>query len=296
MSPTCRICSSSRSTPWWHHGGWWYRQCAACSAVWLDPLPGNGWAEIFYDQGYFVGGGRGGYDDYLAGEPQHRSNARARLGIARRFGATAPALWVDFGCSVGFALDETRRAGFTVLGIEASHWARGLARERFGLPVHPTLADAQPGISGKAAVVSMFQVLEHLPDPIAALTEVHACMRPGGLLLIETWDRGSFVARLFGRHWQQITPPSVLWLFDRKCLASALEDTGFRVTAILRTSKRLSLGWGLGLLAEKVPRFLAPAIRFLERSPLSRIGVTYRMGDLVTIVAVALSGSSDMLG
>jgi len=296
MLPNCRICQSSHSTPWLRRGGWSYRHCGACSAVWLDPLPAEGWADGFYDRGYFAGGGRGGYDDYLAGETQHRINARARLAIAQRFGAAAPALWVDFGCAVGFTLDEARRAGFTVLGVELSSWAREVARERLGLPVHPTLAEAQREISGQAAVVSMFQVLEHLPDPLAALEQVHACMRPGGLLLIETWDRGSLVARMFGRYWQQITPPSVLWLLDRESLASMLERAGFRVTAVLRTSKRLSLGWGLGLLAEKLPRSLAAPFRFLERSRISSLGVSYRLGDLVTIVAVALGGSGDVLG
>ena len=133
----------------------------------------------------------------------------------------------------------------------------------------------------------MFQVLEHLPDPAAALAEIRACLRPNGMLLIETWDRGSLVARLFGRYWQQITPPSVLWLLDRKSLVSLLERAGFRVNAILRTSKKIGVGWGLGLMAEKMPRVFSPAFRLLERSPVGRFGVSYRLGDLVTVVAVA---------
>jgi SAM-dependent methyltransferase len=200
---------------------------------------------------------------------------------------------VDLGCAVGFTLDESRRAGFTVLGVEMSPWARNVARESLGLPVCPTLAEANREISGKAAVLSMFQVLEHLPDPVAALKEAHACLRPGGMLLIETWDRGSLVARLFGRHWQQITPPSVLWLLDRQSLTHSLESTGFRVSALLRTSKSVSVGWGLGLLAEKMPTIFAPLFRLLDRSAISRLGVRYRMGDLVTVVAVALGGSGD---
>jgi len=293
MNNPCRICDSADSTPWLQRGEWRYRLCKACSAVWLDPLPAENWAESFYDQGYFVGEGRGGYRDYLADEVQHRRNARSRLALARRSGAESPGRWVDLGCAVGFTLDETRRAGFTVLGVEASSWARSMAREKFGLPVFATLADARREMTGPATVVSMFQVLEHLPDPVGALKEARACLRPGGLLLIETWDRGSLVARLFGRYWQQITPPSVLWLLDRKSLAYSLEKAGFRVTAILRTSKRVSVGWVLGLLAEKLPRILVPAIRFLERSALGKLGFSYRLGDLVTIVAVALGGRSD---
>jgi len=258
-------------------------------------MPREGWAESYYDSSYFTGEGRGGYHDYVASEAQHRRNARGRLALARRFGAEAPGLWVDLGCAVGFTLDETRRAGFSVLGVEMSSWAREVARVSLGLPVCPTLAEANREVSGKAAVLSIFQVLEHLPDPVSTLKEAHACLRPGGMLLIETWDRGSLIARLFGRRWQQITPPSVLWLLDRRSLTHTLESTGFRVDALLRTSKSVSVGWGLGVLAEKMPRMFAPFFRMLEHSAISKLGVRYRLGDLVTVVAVALDGSGDAL-
>ena len=222
MNRALRPVRSAGSTPWLSKGEWQYRRCASCSAVWLDPLPADGWAEDFYDHAYFEGGGRGGYQDYLADEAQHKANARARIAMATRFGAAPPGLWIDVGCAAGYTLIEARDAGFKVSGIDLSPWARAAARERFGLEVLASLAQAQHLHGDRADVVSMFQVLEHLPDPILALSQARRCLRTGGLLVIETWDRASLVARLFGRHWQQITPPSVAWLFDRKSLASAL--------------------------------------------------------------------------
>jgi SAM-dependent methyltransferase len=289
VNEVCAICGSAASVEWLRRGDWLYRECVACSAVWLDARPVEGWAENFYDQGYFAGGGRGGYRDYLADETQHRSNARTRILLAQRAGAAAPATWVDVGCAVGFTLDEARRMGFTSVGVEPGSWACGVARERFGLTVFPTLGEAIHGLPDQVDVVSMFQVLEHLPDPFASLGEARACLRTGGILVIETWDRGSAVARLFGRHWQQITPPSVLWIFDRKSLVSALERAGFRVSSIRRTSKKVSVGWVLGLLEEKLPQPLAAIARRLALLGLSKLSVTYRLGDLITVVATAAS-------
>ena len=296
MEGACRICGSEKSAPWLDRGQWHYRVCADCSAVWLDPLPAESWDEAFYDQGYFAGGGRGGYQDYLADEAQHRTNGRARIALARQFGATAPGTWLDVGCAAGFTLDEARNAGFRSHGVELSAWARTVASNRLGLQTFKTLTEARDKLAGEVDVLSFFQVLEHMRDPVAALENARACLQPAGLLLIETWDRGSNLARFFGRHWQQIAPPSVLWLFDRSSLAHALNRAGFSKWQFLGTSKRISLGCALGILADKEPRFVGRALRALGRSALRKVAITYRLGDLVTVAATVTNDDSGLSG
>lgn len=287
MSIACPLCGIASTTTWLRRGDWQYRHCAACSAVWLDPLPSESWAQDFYDRPYFEGGGRGGYRNYLAEERQHMANATARVALAKRLGASAPGLWLDVGCAAGYTLAEARSAGFDVRGVDLSPWAREVARERFQLDLYPSLTEAMRGHEGQASVLTMFQVLEHLPDPLAALVQARAYLRPGGLLLIETWDRASLVARLFGKRWQQITPPSVAWLFDRESLEYALIRSGFRLEEMTTTSKSVSLGWALGLLAEKVPALVSSVLSRVAESPMGRLTVKYRLGDLVTLAAIA---------
>jgi SAM-dependent methyltransferase len=288
MDATCGVCGSANTSLWLKRAEWSYYRCGDCSAVWLYPIPADSQAEAFYDREYFTGGGRGGYQDYLADEAQHRSNARMRVTLAQRFGATPPASWLDVGCAVGFTLDEARKYGFKVLGVEPSSWARAIAHDRFGLNVFTTISEAHRKQAGVVDVVSMFQVLEHTPDPVAALRDARTSLRPGGLLVIETWDRSSWIARLFGGYWQQITPPSVLWLFDRKSLVRSLERAGFRPRAILRTSKKVSVRWMLGLLADKAPKYLRPMLRALAGSALGQFSIVYDYGDLISIVASSI--------
>jgi len=287
MIPTCPLCGAADSTPWLSKGQWRYRSCAACSAVWLDPLPDDAWAADYYDRAYFEGGGRGGYRDYLADEAQHQANARARLALALRFGAAPPGLWIDVGCAAGYTLAEARGAGFEVCGVDVSPWARAVVRERLGLEAAASLSEVRCERRGQASVLTMFQVLEHLPAPLEALREAHACLRPGGLLVIETWDRASRAARFFGKRWQQITPPSVVWLFDRRSLEFALAQAGFGLRAMVPTAKVVSMGWAAGLLAEKAPGPLAPALARLADSRLGKLRINYRLGDLVTVAATA---------
>ena len=287
MNEVCGVCRASDRRDWVQKGPWTYRVCTRCSAVGLSPPPEPGWADSFYDQGYFRGGGRAGYLDYTADEAQHRANARHRIRWARRYGAAPGWAWLDAGCAVGYTLDEARREGFEVTGVELSEWAAGIAREQFNLCVNRTIREALACRGSRFGVVSFFQVLEHLPDPMAALADARSSLQPGGLLVVETWDRGSAAARLFGRHWQQIAPPSVLWLFDRRSLEYMIKSAGLSLLAIERSSKQISLGWAAGLMADKAPPGLRGGLRKLASSPAGRWRVDYRLGDLVTLVAAA---------
>jgi SAM-dependent methyltransferase len=283
----CGVCASPGRRPWLRHREWSYMECTGCSAVGMSSMPAAGWAASFYDVGYFRGGGRVGYLDYIADEAQHRLNARDRVRLARRFGADVSSRWLDVGCAVGYTLDEARKSGCEVLGVELSEWAATLAHDKLGLPVKRSMREALDSRGPGFDVVSFFQVLEHMPDPVAALKDARACLRNDGLLVVETWDRGSAVARLFGRRWQQIAPPSVLWLFDRASLGELLERSGFRMLTIERTSKKISVGWAAGLLADKAPAWLAGGFRKIATTPLGRMSINYRLGDLVTVVGVA---------
>lgn len=285
MNGSCGICGSPDRRAWRRQRDWVYMECMSCSAAAMDPFPSPEWSESFYDVGYFRGGGRDGYLDYTADEPQHRINARNRIRRARRFGATAALPWLDVGCAVGYTLDEARQAGFDTHGVELSEWAGNMARDRFGLRVERSLREVATSRCSEFGVVSFFQVLEHLPDPVGALKEARSCLQPGGLIIVETWDRGSTVARAFGNHWQQIAPPSVLWIFDRPSLHDVLKRCALKVVSIERTSKAISLGWATGLLADKAPAWARAGLRRLAASPLGRVDINYRLGDLITVVA-----------
>lgn len=279
----CVICGGEDRSPLWSKDGWSYARCGGCGTVSLDPQPAADESRALYGEGYFQEGASGGYLDYAGDEAIHRHNARARC---RLLASPEGGRLLDVGCAVGFFLDEARRCGWRVEGVEVSPWAAAEARRRTGAPIHDSLAAA-----GSAAepfdAVTFFQVLEHMPRPADALGQARACLRPGGLVAIETWDRDSLVARLFGSHWQQVTPPSVIHLFSRRDVGALLERTGFEVRSAARTSKRVSIGFVAGLLAGKYPRAGGWLLRRIEAAGYGRRAVSYRWGDLITVTGVA---------
>lgn len=86
---------------------------------------------------------------------------------------------LDFGCAGGHLLDALSCASRA--GVEANPAARAYAAEVYGIDARPAVADFE---DGSFDVVVSNHVLEHVPYPIAALTEVRRVLRPSGRLLL----------------------------------------------------------------------------------------------------------------
>lgn len=262
-----------------------YRCCRHCGLGEIDPKPA-GDAEV-YDRGYFVnGGGRAGYDDYDADEYWHRRTARHRLArVVTARGPlpdrTPPSV-VDVGTATGFFPDEARSAGWRAYAVERSEWAAARTRSR-GIRTEPDLtayADLAPSRTETGLdAVTFFQVLEHLDDPAAALRQAADLLTPGGIVVCETWDADSRTARAFGTRWQQLSPPSVLWLFTADSAGRLVERAGLQRVSWRPTVKAVSLATVAGqALGNRLPDLARPIAR--------RVALPYAFDDLVTFVAV----------
>jgi len=248
-------------------------------------MPTAAEARALYTDSYFLGGEGGGSADYAADEPLHRVNARDRLVVLDGAWPAPPGALLDVGCAFGYFLDEARAKGWEVAGVEVAVGPAEQARRQLGLEVHADLEDLLPTGRGRFDVVTLFQVLAHVVDPGATLTTVHELLRPGGVLIVESPDAGSRVARLLGRHWHLATPPSIVTMFDVDSLDRLLRRCGFTRRLKRRTSKTVSVGFVAGVLAHKYPRLSRPLAGVERRPALAARGVRYSLGDVMTVIA-----------
>ena len=215
-------------------------RCVECGTVQQPSLPrGEKLHELY----------RAGSDErYMLEERGRRRSARRLLDL---LGAHMPrGRLLQVGCSYGLLLDEARRRGYDVEGVELSIEAARYSRERLDLPVR-TMAIEDVELEGERYdAILLVDVLEHLEDPIATLESLLAVLAPGGAMLIVTPDPSSVVARTAGSRWWCYVPAH-LCLIPRKALRELLQAHGLTVLEDRLSVHSFTLRYWLAGLGER---------------------------------------------
>lgn len=207
--------------------------------------------------------------DYIAEEAGQRATARVTLDrIERR---SPPGCLLDVGCWVGYLLDEARGRGWSTVGIEPSSFASAYARDRFGLDVRTEeLHDAEIAPRSCDAVV-LCDVIEHMPDPGAALDRIAGLCRPDAVLYLAVPDAGSRVAALLGSRWWSVLPTHVQY-FTRASLRMLLARHGWQVLDVATAPKTFTVGY----YVERTGGY-SPVVASALRSGARRLGIAERV-------------------
>jgi SAM-dependent methyltransferase len=233
-TPACGLCKGSLTVQFSKHG-YNIADCDNCrhrQTVLGCVKPTNHVAEVYSDS-YFTDGGAG-YVDYLAEGEMLRQRGRKYGEILQRHRRGGTVL--DVGAAAGFLMQGMSAAGFATVGLEPNNMMAEHGRSQLGLDLRTgTLEDTE--ISEQFDAVTMIQVMAHFVDPVEALKKVRSLTTPGGLLLVETWDRDSRTARALGHRWHEYSPPSVLHWWTRKELRGLLQRIGYRELATGRMTK-----------------------------------------------------------
>jgi len=250
--------------------------CKDCRHQFAVPGTRDRHVERVYDESYFTGGGAG-YDDYLAeGRLVRRSGARHARRLERYL---EPGRLLDVGAAAGFLLQAFLSTGWRGEGVEPNPQMAEYGRAALGLDITAT-AFEDFETSRRCDLITMVQVISHFIEPAACAAKAHALLKPGGHLLIETWDRASITAKLFGRAWHEYSPPSVLHWFTAGHLSRWLAGQGFEEIARGRMLKWIDVAHARSLLESKLTsRAGRLAISPLRLLP-PRMAVPYLGDDL----------------
>jgi SAM-dependent methyltransferase len=202
-------------------------------------------------------------EGYAAGsDEQFVSQARGReitfgkcLDAIQQIWNRPPGRLLDIGTGGGSFPHVASLRGWNAEGCEPNRWLCNWALEHYGLPIRPGTVFEQNYPGRTYDVVTLWDVLEHTPDPKTEVREAHRLLKDEGLLVINYPDIGSWIARAMGRSWVFLLDVH-LYYFTRTTIRKLLEDAGFDVVRIRPHFQRLALGY---VLQRAIPYVGAPA-------------------------------------
>jgi SAM-dependent methyltransferase len=220
--PPCKGCGQ-RTVPCEALAPWPFVSCTACGLVFRARVEEEAIHAVYAGGDYDSDRGH----QYASDEEDadRRRDAIVRLRWLRRHADAGRLL--DVGAAGGAFVLEARRIGFAAWGVEPTPTFAARARERHGLDVRTGTLEEVALDPGGLDVATMWHVLEHIPEPRAALERLHAALRPGGTLAIEVPNFGSAVARRMGSGWTSLQPDVHVNQFSAASLRALLERAGF---------------------------------------------------------------------
>jgi 2-polyprenyl-3-methyl-5-hydroxy-6-metoxy-1,4-benzoquinol methylase len=132
--------------------------------------------------------------------------------IEKRVGRRGKLL--DVGCSFGFFLDAAQQRGWSVEGLDISAYAAEYANSRFKLPVQNAPVTEARFAPQTFDVITMWEVVEHLPRPVEALRHLSRFLADDGIMVFGTPNVSSYLAMIQGKRWRNWEPPAHLLYFS----------------------------------------------------------------------------------
>jgi SAM-dependent methyltransferase len=245
----CPLCEHATPEEWlvapdrFHgrHESYRLVRCPGCSLVWLSDPPR---AEEMYHH----------YTDSYhrlisaAGEtsPHRWQGHKTILTQFKQSGAL-----LDLGCSSGAFLEFLKDESWKLHGIEMSADCARRAEARTGARVFVgDILDA-PFPQESFDVITCFDVLEHLYEPLKVMTKVREWLKPGGVFYVQVPNIDSAEARVFGTYWHGLELPRHLFHYSPASLKFLAESAGLREVS-LETQRNPAVGTSLRYIWDDV--------------------------------------------
>lgn len=219
--PICRHGGYNLAFWKWDYG---YNKCIDCEAIWLCPQPKpevlkrfyNGVYEFFIQEIALKNGWSANWFDPVAKKLKQMTPNKSPL-------------LVDIGCGLGDFMRAAKKAGFTTLGLDLNKTCVKHINEHGGTALNMTIE----GLGwSEIDVITIWETIEHVPDPAATLSKIHSVLKSGGILGLSTVNHNSLNARILGSRWRSFAPIEHLYSFTPKGIGLLLNKCGFEVLEI----------------------------------------------------------------
>jgi SAM-dependent methyltransferase len=288
---SCNLCATvvaPTQPPRWRKDGFEIVECRSCGLLFRRDLPDRDALGEIYAPEYFArtdDGDAQGYLDYLGDADMHRMAARKRLRRLERFGA--PGRLLDVGAAAGFFMDEARRRGWRVEGIDVAGSMTRYGREELGLELSTGVFEDSDPPRESYDCVTMWDYIEHAVDPAASFAAARRALKPRGILALSTGDAGSILARLSGSRWHLMTPRHHNFYLDPATIRRYLDLHSFDLVALTHPYVPYSLRYCVHKLGTMAPEsaILRRASRWTSERRIGQLAIPANLWDVMSVVA-----------
>ena len=264
-----------------------FKRCLNCGLIYLNPRPTMNEISYYYPDVYEAFS-----EINTATVPEKSHIARSlkkQMGIIEAY-TTKPGKLLDVGCAKGNFLIFAKTQGWQVTGIEPHAPSAFVAREKYGLNVLTGTLEPTTFPSCTFDVITLWDVLEHLPNPKTTLRTAKKILRPDGIIVFSIPNLYSFDRFLFRSYWIGWDPPRHFTLFTEKTLTILLDEVGFQLLdSHCITGGKGTFFLNLDLIIQHKPhigwlKHLYPSINLLLW-PYRQISYMLKRGPIITYIA-----------
>jgi 2-polyprenyl-3-methyl-5-hydroxy-6-metoxy-1,4-benzoquinol methylase/Zn ribbon nucleic-acid-binding protein len=274
----CPICQNSKIEKYWAMPGYRLAKCLSCGMVWDTFPPEN--LEYVYSENYFINDNpKGGYANYFEGMNINKRTFYERIKrINKKLDNKEKML--DVGSALGDSLLEARKLGWKDLyGVELSKYAVDESRKR-GLSIKLGTLESAKFPSGYFDIVTLQDVIEHIKNPKADMTEIYRILKPGGFVFVVTPDIGGLWHKLLGSFWYHYKPGEHIMYFSQKTLRKVLQDSNFKNIETKRTYHVMSLEYVFNRLRYYAPCFFESLMKAIRNNFLGKLSFKVYAGEI----------------
>ncbi|MBT0666178.1 methyltransferase domain-containing protein [Geobacter pelophilus] len=232
-SVACDFCGTSNSSRKFSRGdGMSVVECRLCGLAYLQPRPRKEYISRFYDADYFTGvsaaSGKGGLRCLAESNGQETRIPRSLALMKEKVGVLPGKKILEIGCATGEFLELLTREGADAEGLEISEFAAEIARKK-GLEVTTGTIEEMGNSTSPFDMILAFEVIEHVPSPVAFLEQVAGLIRSGGHLLLSTPNYAC--GQRYGDQWYGFTGSfEHIYYFSKDVLERMARQAGLVLT------------------------------------------------------------------
>lgn len=162
-----------------------------------------------------------------------RITLKSKLNLIDKYVVTNEKKLLDIGCGTGDFLLAAQKKNWSVVGVEPNKNAADLANKKLNSEsqIYASL-DALMNTHQKFSIITLWHVLEHVPDYDQYITKIKTLLNPNGTLIIAVPNFNSFDAKYYKSYWAAYDVPRHLWHFSIFSITSIFSNHQMKVINI----------------------------------------------------------------